>query len=96
MRNKKYDCRVQHCELCRVGETAYFQAFLDEYENRFHNEPRNYGEYVRYRLPIAFGVDFTLEQVAEKAFSDVQAKQILTDIINIVDSVNIYSDEEFS
>jgi len=94
MLNKKHDCRVQWRELCRVGEIAYLQDFLDKYENRFHNEPRNYREHVRYRLPIAFGVDCTLEQAVQK-FSDVQAKKILIEIINIVDSVNIYSGEEF-
>lgn len=93
MIRETHEHAIQRRELCDTGERAYFQAFLDEYENRFNDNLKGYCEHVRYKLPLAFGVGVTFEQVAEREFSNILAKTALAEIVRIVNSNNLYSNE---
>ena len=95
MSKKAHDCEIQKNELKKFGETVYFQAFLDKCENCFHNNDNGFREHVLYRLPLAFGIDKNLDDVADMQCLDIHARQVLTQIIEVVKSVPIYSDEDF-
>lgn len=95
MSKKAHNCKIQRNELNQVGETVYFQAFLDKRENRFHDNVNGFREHVLDRLPLAFGIDKTLDDVADMQCLNIQARQVLTKIIEVVNSVPSYSDEDF-
>ncbi|NYR14287.1 hypothetical protein HC000_17875 [Pseudoalteromonas sp. MIP2626] len=95
MSRDEYQHKIQRSTLSNVGEIAYFQGFIDDYDRRFYDNPRGYSEYVRYRLPLAYGLGVTLEQVFEMRFSNIKVKEILEKILKNVSYNNIYSNEDW-
>lgn len=95
MSKKAHDCKIQINELNQVGEAEYFQAFLDKREKCFHDNLNGFREHVSYRLPLAFGIGKTLDDVSDMQCLDIQARQVLTKIINVVNSAPVYSEEDF-